>query len=61
MADNLMTPEHKTTNKEYRDNYDRIFGEKPLKEDDKNTINRDRQPTYSIGCAGKCAGCKGCD
>jgi hypothetical protein len=29
MAENLMSPEHKATNKEYRDNYDRIFKPKP--------------------------------
>ena len=33
MPENLMNTEHITTNKAYRDNYDRIFGKQRYKKD----------------------------
>jgi hypothetical protein len=65
MADNMMTPEHKATNDKYREGYDRIFGDKPLKEDNDNTIHRSdsdnaRFLASGISCDGECVGCSGC-
>ena len=56
MADNMMTPEHKATNDKYREGYDRIFGDKPLKEDNDDTIHRSDSDNArfltGFGCGG---------
>jgi hypothetical protein len=47
MAENMMNSDHKSTNKKYRDNYDRIFKKKKDEELEKlKQAYRDRELSY---------------